>query len=88
MNFGTEDNVMTQHTSNVSSSRSTTIRYDRSGFLEQCQQWRISRDEHDIYYVNLRCLNVFDAFRVRSRESANVTAAYHECRDSYKIMPP
>ena len=68
MNYGREDNVMTQRTSNVSSSRSNAIRNNRRAFLEQCHQWRISSDEHDIYYVNLRYLNVFDAFRILSCE--------------------
>ena len=88
MNYGREDNVMTQRTSNVSSSRSNAIQNNRRAFLEQCKRWRLTRNENEIYYVNMGYLNVFDAFRIASNESAKVTAVYDECGESYKVMPP
>ena len=68
--------------------RTNVIRYNCTVFQEQYKRWRLTRHENEIYYVNLGYLNVFDAFRVRSNESAKVTAVYDEYGDSYKVMPP
>lgn len=83
-----KESIMTQKTSNVPSSKALTISYNRNYFKEICKRWRLDKDEKDIYYINVRHLNVFDAFRMTSNESRKVTLAYNQSGIYYKIMPP
>ena len=83
-----DDKLMINKMANPYSLNAEVTTYDRNYFKEKCKNWRLRKEEQDIYYINMKGLNVFDSFRIRSNESHKVTSVYHETGMYYKIMPP